>query len=462
TRLERDPAADEGALPATVTVRWELASDEAMRHVVASGVSDAVGENAHSVHVEVSGLAPGQWYWYRFRALGHRSRLGRTRTLPQAGSTVSRLRLCIASCQHYEHGFYAAYRHLLADHPDLVVHLGDYIYEGAWGQNMVRPLRLTEAQTLTDYRARHALYKRDPDLQNAHAMLPWVVVWDDHEVSNDYAGASAQRIVPPDVFLKRRAGAYRAYYEHMPLPRWMAPSGPDMRIHTSLQVGSLATIFLLDNRQYRTPQACPPPGRGGATSVEPALCEALQDPTRTLLGREQEKWLDRQFSRSATPWNLLAQQTMIAPLIQPGREGSPPRVRTDGWDGYPLSRRRLLDSMRGNGLRNPVVLGGDLHAFYVADLRAGPAGSDVVASEFVGTSITSQAADQRYFNALKAANPHVHHADGTQRGYLRMTLSANRLQADLMGVADVSRVDSGISVQAGFVVEAGRPGPVKA
>jgi alkaline phosphatase D len=234
-----------------------------------------------------------------------------------------------------------------------------------------------------------------------------------------------------------------------------------MRIHTSLQVGSLATLYLLDDRQYRSPQACPPPGQAGGTTVVAARCEALQDPARTLLGRDQERWLDRQFGRSATPWNLLAQQTLMAPLAIPGPEDAPAaRVRTDGWDGYPLSRRRLLDSMVGNRLRNPVVMGGDVHAFYVADLRAGPAPSDTIGSEFVGTSITSQAAEQRHYDALRAANPHIHHANGTQRGYLRMTLSPTRLQVDLMGLDDVRRADSGISRQAGFVVEAGRPGPV--
>ena len=179
-----------------------------------------------------------------------------------------------------------------------------------------------------------------------------------------------------------------------------------------------------------------------------------------MLGHAQEHWLDEQFQRSATPWNLIAQQTLMAPLTVPGKVGTPARLRTDGWDGYPLSRQRVLDSMVGRELRNPVVVGGDLHAFYAADLHGHPGrASPVVASEFVGTSITSQAADQRYYDSLKAANPHIHHADGTQRGYLRMTISRDWLQADLMGLDDVRRADSGITRQAGFVVAAGRPGP---
>jgi alkaline phosphatase D len=457
-----DPADDgpQSALPASVRVDWELARDEGMRAIVAAGQVESSAASAYSVHIDVEGLEPGRWYWYRFSALGHRSRLGRTRTLPAEGNALGSLRLAVASCQNHEHGFYAAYRHMLADEPDLIVHLGDYIYEVTWGRNLVRPLGEPEVQDLAQYRARHALYKRDPDLQTAHAMFPWVMVWDDHEVANDYAGASAERITPPATFLKRRAAAYRAYYEHMPLPQRMVPSGPDMRIHTSLSIGNLATLYLLDHRQYRSPQACPPKGRAGATTVVRGQCEALQDPARSVLGSIQEQWLDRELGRSAARWNLIAQQTLMAPLTLPGHEGAPSRLRTDGWDGYPVSRQRVLDSMARPGVQNPVVLGGDLHAFYAADLHRHPgAPSPVIASEFVGTSITSQAAEQSYYDSLKAANPHIHHANGSQRGYLRLTLTRERLEADLMGLADVTTPESAIARQAAFIVADGRPGP---
>jgi alkaline phosphatase D len=454
-------APDSTTLPETVSVAWEVADDEGMRHVVRRGEAIAAAAGAHAVHADVAGLDPDRWYWYRFTALGHLSRVGRTRTLPPAGAPMARLRLAVASCQNIEHGYFAAWRHIVADQPDLVVHLGDYIYEGTWGQNLVRPLRLGEAQTLDEYRHRHALYKRDPDLQEAHAMFPWVSVWDDHEVANDYADASPERIVPPELFLKRRAAAYQAYYEHLPLPSRMAPRGPALRIHTSLHIGDLATLHLLDNRQYRTPQACPQPGRGGGNTVVPARCDALRDPARSLLGAEQERWLERELAAAAARWNLIGQQTLVAPMAMPGRVGSPSRVRTDGWDGYPKSRQRLLDAIVGNRLRNPVVLGGDLHAFHAADLHARPEdpGSPIVASEFVTTSITSQAPGQDHFDWIKAANPHLRHVDGRQRGYLRLTLSPTRLDADLMALEDVRRADSGIGRQASFAVEAGRPGP---
>lgn len=457
TRLLTDPPADLPAGP--IPVDWELASDESLRRVVARGRVQASAADAHAVHVEVAGLEPSRWYWYRFTALGHRSRTGRTRTLPARGAAVDRLRIAVASCQNQEHGFFAAYRHIVAAEPDLVVHLGDYIYEGSWG-TVIRPLRLPEATSLADYRHRHALYKRDPLLQEAHARHPWVMVWDDHEVTNDYAGASPARITAPEDFLPRRAAAYRAYYEHMPMPRRMAPTGPDMRIHDRLQVGSLATLYLLDYRQYRTPQACPRPGHAGGAAVVPDRCPDLEDPRRSALGSAQEQWLDRGFASSATPWNLVAQQTLMARLWLPGKDGAAARVRTDGWDGYPVSRRRLLDSIASHRVRNPVVVGGDLHAFFVADLHRDPARpeSPLIASEFVGTSVTSQAGGPGHYRALLEANPHLRHADGSRRGYLLLTLLPDRLEAELMALDDVAREDSGIARQARFVVEAGRPG----
>jgi alkaline phosphatase D len=203
------------------------------------------------------------------------------------------------------------------------------------------------------------------------------------------------------------------------------------------------------------------PGRGGGNTVARSACEALRDPARSVLGAEQERWLEREFAAAGSRWNLIGQQTLVAPMEMPGRDGAAARVRTDGWDGYPASRQRLLDAITGHRLGNPVVLGGDLHAFHAADLHARPEdpSSAIVASEFVTTSITSQAPGQDHFEWLKAANPHLRHADGRQRGYLRLTLTQDRLDADLMALDNVRRADSGIGRQAGFVVEAGRPGP---
>ncbi len=460
TRLAPVPDRSDGGLgPADVDVRWEVAEDDAMRRIAAHGTARATAAFAHSVHVEVAGLAADRPYWYRFAASGRQSRIGRTRTLPRDAARPGRFRIAVASCQNIEHGHFAAYRHLVADRPDLIVHVGDYIYEGTWGRDLVRPLGLPEARTLAQYRERHTRYRLDPDLQAAHAAAPWMLVWDDHEVSNDYADATPEHLADAEGFLERRAAAYRAWYEHMPVPSRMAPRGASMAIHTAVRVGDLLTLNLLDHRQYRSPQACPAPGRAGGNAVVPSDCSALADPARTVLGFGQEAWLGRQLRHSTTRWNLIGQQTLMAPLALARRAGAPTAVRTDGWDGYPAARQRLVDALTGSRVGNPVVLGGDLHAFYVADLNAGTRpGATCVAAEFVCTSITSQAGEQPYYDRQKAANPHLRYVNGTQRGYLRLTLGRSRVDVDLMGLDDVRDPASGMARQAAWVVEAGRPG----
>jgi alkaline phosphatase D len=243
TRLAPSPLEPGGGMrPEVVPVSWELASDAARRQIIRRGVTYATPEWAHSVHVELGHLDPAREYWYRFTCGEARSRIGRTRTAPAPGAPLSRLRLAVASCQHYEHGYYNAYRHMLADELDLIVHVGDYIYELSYGSDPVRSQGAQEAYTLEDYRALHALYKTDPDLAAAHAACPWLLVWDDHDVDNDYAGAYSEEDDDPELFLARRAGAYRAYYEHLPLPRRAVPFGPDMRLYTQRAFGDLATI----------------------------------------------------------------------------------------------------------------------------------------------------------------------------------------------------------------------------
>ncbi len=443
-------------------VHWTLASDPGMRRPVAKGTVNASAGSAHAVRVAVDGLAPDRWYWYRFATNGAQSRVGRTRTMPAPGAAAARLRIAVASCQNYEHGHYAAWRHIVADEPDLVVHVGDYIYEATWGRNLVRPLGLPEARDLAGYRQRYEIYRRDPDLQAAHAAVPWAVVWDDHEVMNDYAGLLPERQSETAAFPRRRAEAYQAWFEHMPVPSASRPGGGGLRVHRALTVGNLLTLYLLDGRQYRSLQACAPAGRNGGNVIEAASCAALADPDRTMLGGEQERWLDRALGRSRSTWNLLAQQTLMSPLAVPGNTDSVHRTRTDGWDGYPPARQRLVDSLVGRRVANPVIVGGDLHAFHVADLPAAGPGSTTVAAEVVGTSITSQAADQAFYDRLRAANEHLRYANGTQRGYLRLTVDRQRTEADLVGLADVRRADSTAAVQAAWVVEAGRAGVQRA
>ncbi len=464
TRLAPRPLEPGGGLaPEPVPMRWEVAEDERFAKVIASRAEFPTHDWAHSVHAEVTGLAPDRWYFYRFLAGDAVSPVGRTRTAPPATANSPRLRFAFASCQQYEHGYYNAYQHMITDDLDLVVFLGDYIYESSVRQGYVRRHNQTaEPIALADYRTRHALYKTDPDLQSAHRMLPWIATWDDHEVDNDYANDRPEAGTPTHEFLLRRAAAYRAYYEHMPLPAAMRPSGPDMRIHTGLAWGSLANFHVLDGRQYRSHQACPS-AAGRARDVEPDRCVELRDPSRTLLGKQQEAWLDERFASSATTWNIVAQPLLMAQ--RDNRPGDGKLFWTDGWDGYPAARRRLLESVVARGLSNPVVIGGDVHMHFVADLKLDfdDEKSSVVASEFTGTSISSNAGRwQREWRAIRAENPHFKYVRGDQRGYVRASVSRGRFHAELIGLDTVKKPASRAEVLARFVVEDGRPGPQRA
>jgi len=327
----------------------------------------------------------------------------------------------------------------------------------------VRSHSAPEPYTLDQYRDRYFRYRSDPDLQAAHASCPWIVTWDDHEVDNDYADDRPEDGMERAPFLERRAAAYRAYYEHMPLPLRMRPEGPAMRIHTHLDWGRLARFQILDTRQYRSWQGCPRKGRrGGSNTVDIEQCPRLPVPGRSMLGRAQERWLEQSLADSRGAWNLVAQTTPMAQFDTkpgPGR-----RAWTDGWDGYPAARGRLFDTFVEKQVKNPVVLGGDVHSFNASQLKLDfddPA-SPVVASEFVATSITSQAWAQERLNQYLPDNPHLLLADSRFRGYARADVTAKRLQVDLRAMDNVQSRDAPCSTLASFVVEDGRPGPVRA
>jgi alkaline phosphatase D len=451
TRLTGD------ALPARVPVAWELARDEAFRDVVAKGEESAEADWSHSVHAEPSGLDPARGYWYRFSALGQQSAVGRTRTAPRADADAT-LRFMIASCQRFDVGYYAAWRHAAAEDLDLVMFLGDYIYESPAASDPVRKLEGGRISTLAGYRERYAAHKSDPDLQAAHAAFPWLLVWDDHEVENDYAGLQGERLQTD--FRRQRADAYRAYWEHMPFPKALRPSDADMRITGRLDWGKLARIHLLDDRQYRDPQVCPKPGRGGSNTVALKECPALVDPKRSLLGMEQERWLADGWDL-VRPWNLVAQQTLMARMSWSDPKDGAGTYWTDGWDGYAPARKRLLAAAAERKAQGVVVLGGDVHSHYVADLKVDydDEKSPVVASEFCGTSITSLSLAQRRIDEVRPFNPHLHYARSDQRGYMRFTLDAKQLQVQVKALANARDPASAITTAARFVVDAAKPGP---
>jgi len=449
TRLTGEP------LPPEVPVQWELAEDEGFRRIVARGSELAEAAWAHSVHAEPAALKPGRWYWYRFSALGQRSPVGRTRTAP-APDAATGLRFAIASCQRFDTGHYAAWRDAAESGLDLVLFLGDYIYEYPYLPGRMRAHRGGYLRTLDDYRDRYAQYKSDPQLQAAHAAAPWMMVWDDHEVQNDYAGLQSESLDTD--FEARRAAAYQAYWEHLPFPKAMRPRGADMRIYQSLDWGALARLHLLDDRQYRDPQACPRPLRGGSNTVRLKDCPALADPKRSLLGAAQERWLAEGWDLER-PWNLVAQQTLMARFSW--TDPAEARYWTDGWDGYAPARKRLLSTLAERGVPNVVVLGGDVHANYVADLKLDfdDPKAPVVASEFCGTSISSVGLAADRLAAALRHNPHLHHARSDERGYVRFALQPGRLEAELRVVEQPEDPASALRPQGRYVVEAGRPGP---
>jgi alkaline phosphatase D len=449
------------ALPQRVEVRWEIARDEGFREIVARGTETAEAAWGHSVHAEPAGLDAGRWFFYRFEALGSRSASGRTRTAP-APDAEATLNFAIASCQRYDHGRYAAWRQAASEPLDLLLFLGDYIYEYPSPPTAPRFHEGGWLRTLADYRARYATYQRDPLLQAAHAAFPWMLVWDDHEVENDYAGLQGNELQA--WFQAERAAAYQAYWEHLPLPKSMRPRldvpGAETRLYGAHDWGRLARILLLDDRQWRDPQACPKPGRGGSNTLALKDCAALTDPRRTLLGETQERWLAGAWSADR-PWNLLAQQTLMARFAwsdPAGADGG--RYWTDGWDGYAPARQRLLSDLAARKLGGAVVLGGDVHAHYVADLKAdfSEPRSATLATEFCGTSITSHGIEQAKIDAARGFNPHLRYGRSDQRGYVSFSLSAKSMDARLMTVDDALDASSPVRVAARFHVEAGRPG----
>ncbi|AEG92810.1 alkaline phosphatase D family protein [Ramlibacter tataouinensis] len=454
---------------APVPVRWEVAHDQGFSRIARRGETLALAQLGHSVHAEVAGLEPDRWYFYRFTA-GHAvSPTGRTRTLPAADALPARLRLAYASCQRWEHGYYGAYRHMREEQLDLVMFLGDYIYEYPNATAAVRDFpTLGWVHTLQEYRERHALHRGDVHLQAMHAACPWLVSWDDHEVQNDYAAGQAGDGRPLGLnassdFAARRAAAYQAYYEHMPL-RASALGGAlagvagaaDVRLYGRWRFGRLADLLLLDTRQYRDRQVCGPDFKPSG-QVHPSACPAWEDPGRSLLGAAQEQWLDTAFAQAGSGWTVVGQQTLFG--RRDNHPGAGEQFWNDGWDGYGAARRRVTGSLQRHQVVNPVFLGGDVHENWVGHVKADYArqGSASLGVEFCGTSITSRAGGAEQVAQRLAENPHYVFADGWRRGYSVCEFTPQRLTTTLRVLDDATREDARIETQARFTVQAGRP-----
>lgn len=464
TRLAPDPLVPGGGMaPRAVEVRWEVAEDEHFT-TVRAGTALAEPGWSHSVHVVVDGLRPNRPYWYRFIAGGETSPVGRTRTAPARGAMVDRLRIAFASCQDYEVGYYAGHRDLVADAPDLVVFLGDYIYEGnSTAPNLLRRHPTPEPVDLDGYRARYATYKSDPLLQEAHQAAPWISTWDDHEVVDNYAADLDKHNGDPTRLLRRRAAAYRAFYEHTPLRPAQRPVGPAMQLYRTLDWGTLAQFQVIDDRQYRAPPPCQPAG-----SIERHLdaawltpdCPERHDPHRSLLGARQDAWLARRLATTRARWNLLAQQTLMMPYARtdPANPTAPPSVyNSDSWEGYAASRERILRQWRDARTPNPLILSGDIHAFVAADHVDPDDATRVIASEFVGGSMTSGNHDAT-LRSSTALDPNFRFAENRVRGYARADIRHDRCEVTFRGVSDVRDPRATVTEIARFTLENGRPG----
>ncbi|QED49916.1 alkaline phosphatase [Cytobacillus dafuensis] len=455
TRLAPDPLNGGGMDNHPYPVHWEVSLDPDFEKVVKRGTELSKPQLGHSVHVEVEGLKPSTWYYYRFTVRAEVSPTGRTKTAPANNSEVDQLNFAFVSCQNWPTGFFTAYQHLAQDDLDLVVHLGDYIYEGSVNSK-VRPLNYTapEIYTIDDYRNRYALYKMDSDLQAAHANFPWIVTFDDHEVDNNFAGDIPQDPdkQPTEEFLKRRAAAFQAYYEHMPLRRTSFPQGSDIQMYRRLSFGNLVEFNVLDTRQYRDDQA-------NGDGWKPPTSES-EDPSRTLLGEEQEQWLLNGLAVSQAKWKVLAQQVFFAHRdgdFDPDEES----VSMDAWDGYPAARQRIVDFIAENDIKNAVVLTGDVHTSWANEIKVDfhDPDSKNVGVEFVGTSITSNG-DGSDVNSntpqyLKE-NPHIKFFNN-YRGYVRCKVTQDIWQTDYQVVKYVTRPGASINTRASFVVEDGVP-----
>ncbi len=464
--LSADPATPGGMSGGPVPVGYEIAADPAMKTVLRRGTALAEPDFAWSVHVEVAGLAPARPYWYRFAVGSAESPIGRAMTAPLPGAPLQRLRFGFVSCSNYELGYFSAYRHLAEEQPDFAIFLGDYIYEFVGRRPGVRRHSDgIEASDLRTYRNRYAQYRTDPDLQRLHAEVPALMTWDDHEVQNDYADQWSETFDDPAKFLKRRAAAYRAFYEHMPLrPSLSHPDGPYMRIYDRFAFGDLAAFSLLDGRQYRSREACyAPPDKGGGHQETETGCPELLDPRRSFLGLAQEQWLYDGLARSRTRWNVIAQDQLMAEFRERTGDGSI-AYWTDDWNGYPAARKRLLTHLRDAAIRNPVVIGGDIHSFWANDLKLDSTDprAPVIATEFVGTSITSFGPPYDTFIQWMPDNPHVHFFESRRRGYVAVDLAPERMEVAMRVVSDVTDPKATIATLKNFVVENGRAGPLEA
>ena len=457
TRLAPDPLNGGGMPGQPVEVNWEVSASTNFSAPVQKGTYLARPELNHSVHVEVSGLQPGRDYFYRFIAGDEVSQVGRTKTAPALGAAVDSIRYGVVGCNHYESGYFTAYRRAAEQNYDFIIHTGDYIYEGRDNGNrtpdtVVRRHQGDEIFTVVDYRNRYAQYKMDADLMAAHASAPWLVTRDDHEVENNYTVIDENEI-PPEIFALRRAGAYQAYYENMPLRASAMPEGSHQIVYRRLRFGNLLDINLLDTRQWRSDQPC---GDGSRTG-----CAGIDDPKATMMGDVQEAWLLANLKDAKSRWTVLSQQVpmYMRDNIKAAPQG---QFSMDKWDAYTVPRQRLFNQLRDTKAPNPVMLSGDLHIGFASDLKMDfrDQKSETVGVEFTGTSITSAGDGSELspnWETLKADNPHIKF-NTNRRGWLSVTATQSEMRGDFMAIEKVTEKNLPAKRAGSIVVAAGKTG----
>lgn len=445
TRLAPDPLHGGGMAADDVQVVWEVSATDDFATLTATGLETAPAAHGHAIHTVVP-LDAGTWY-YRFRIGEFTSPAGRAAIAPAA---VASAKIAVASCQEYSNGYYAAHRDIAEQAPDFLVWLGDYIYEGAGVEGADAAARVhlgPEPTTVVEYRNRYAQYKADPDLQAAHAACPWFVIWDDHEVENNYAALTPQDPADAAGFQARRFAAYTAWWEHQPT-RLPAPTDPaaEYRIYRDAQWGDLIELALLDGRQYRSDQAC---GDKALSLDQP--CAELTEPDRTMLGAEQQQWLLDTLSASTATWNVIGNQVILADATFNGAV-----LNYDQWDGYPAARAALFAALAERQVPNVVVVTGDIHLAAVAQLRNGDRGTGTpIGVEFVTTSISSAGLVGTELTSVLQQFPDLLDAELAHRGYTLHTVTPTRWTADYRIVTDVSSPDSTVTSYGTFTVDAG-------
>ena len=430
-----------------IKVSYEVSLNSSFDELVTMGSASTNSDRDYTVKVDVDGLEAATTYYYRFIAQGRTSIVGRTRTAPEG--MVERLRFGVMSCSNYAFGYFHGYRDA-AKRADLdaIIHLGDYIYEygeGEYGAGYQEYRKLqppSEIITLEDYRTRYSYYRLDPDLQAIHQQFPFITVWDDHEFANDaYIGGAENHM--PDTegkFSDRKKAAMQAYREWMPI-RGLDETG---RIYRRLKFGDLMDLTMLDTRMW-------------ARSKQTSDPQEQMDPNRELLGMDQLAWLETQLKDDAAKWRIIGQQVVFTQLLVGGTV-----INSDQWDGYVAARERVYDIFESTQIQNLVMLTGDIHASGAADLVRDPSMYDpetaqgAVGVELVAPGITSPflTGGDAIIGVALSENPPLRWADGSNRGYFILDVTADRVQADWHLYPKPELKDAKVTFAKAFSVEA--------